>query len=74
MTRPCKLQINQTGAWRDVVRFDLDGVDEVALTATASHLVQIADPAGRTTLRIVVADVYAAPLLRWDREKGWRPW
>jgi hypothetical protein len=71
MARPCKLQINAAGAWRDVLRFDIDLVDSVALMDAASNLVSIADPDGRVTLRISTADTFQTALIRWDSKKGW---
>lgn len=71
MARPCKLQINTSGAWRDVLRFDLDEVDAEALQVAAANLVVIADPGGRTGLRLSTADAFQTALIRWDAKKGW---
>jgi len=71
MSRPCKLQINTSGAWRDVLRFDLDEVDAEALQVAAANLIIIADPDGRTSLRIATADAFQRALIRWDAAKGW---
>lgn len=71
MSRPCKLQINNSGAWRDVLRFDLDAVDAEVLQIKAAELVCIADPTGRTNLRITLADSLQTTLVRWDAGKGW---
>ena len=71
MARPCKLQINTAGAWRDVLRFDIDAVDSVALMDAASNLLIIADPSGGATLRIATSDAYQVALVRWHVTKGW---
>ncbi len=71
MSRPCKLQINAKGAWREVLAFDIDAVDAEALQVAAANLMLIADPAGRKTLRIVMADGLQTALLRWTAENGW---
>lgn len=71
MSRPCKLQINNSGAWRDVVRFDIDAQDAEAIQAAAVNLVVLADPTGRTSLRIATADAFQKALIRWDAKKGW---
>jgi len=71
MTRPCKLQINSSGAWRDVLRFDIDAVDSVALMDAASNLLVIADPDGKVALRIATADAFQSALVRWEAKKGW---
>jgi hypothetical protein len=73
MSRPCKLQINSAGAWRDLLRFDIDQVNADALQAAAASLVEIADPAGKTTLRICMADALQSTLVRWSADTGWRP-
>lgn len=71
MTRPCKLQINTAGAWRDVLRFDLDAVDAEALQVAAANLVIIGNPSGRATLRIVTDNGLTDVLVHWDAKKGW---
>jgi hypothetical protein len=71
MSRPCKLQINSTGAWRDVLRFDIDLIDHEAMQIAAANLVLLADPDSRTTLRIVIADALQTVLVHWDAKKGW---
>lgn len=71
MSRPCKLQINNSGAWRDVVRFDIDAQDAEAIQAAAVNLVVLADPGGKTSLRIATADAFQTALVRWDAKKGW---
>ncbi len=71
MSRPCKLQINAKGAWRDVLAFDIDGVDAEALQVAAANLVLIANPNGRTTLRIAAADGLQTALLHWSAKNGW---
>lgn len=73
MSRPCKLQINTSGAWRDLLRFDIDTIDADALQVAAAELVSIADPEGRTTLRITIADSLQSVIVRWDAKKGWQP-
>jgi len=71
MARPCKLQINSSGAWRDVLRFDLDETDVEALQVAAANLVLIANGGGKTGLRITAADAFQTALIRWDAKKGW---
>ena len=73
MTKPAMLQINTAGAWRNVCEFDVaDGpamshVMEAGVTLAAYGL-------NSPKVRIVLmAGGYANPLLRYDRESGWRP-
>lgn len=71
MSRPCKLQINSTGAWRDMLQFDIDQVDAEVVQIKAAELVIVANPESRTTLRIVTCDGMQTALVRWDVKKGW---
>ena len=71
MSRPCKLQLNSSGAWRDLLRFDIDGVDCEVLQIKAAELLTVADPAGRISLRITMADDRQTALLHWTAKNGW---
>lgn len=71
MTRPVKLQINNSGAWRDMFRFDLDSVDAEAVQTAAVQLVEAVDHTGRTSLRICIANAEQTRLIHWNAEKGW---
>ena len=80
MKKPCELQLNNSGAWKALGKFDAaddDYADDI-LTA-AGHLV-IALNASRpdckpTTLRVVTADGLQSPLMTYrSREAGWRDW
>ena len=73
MTKPAMLQINTAGAWRNVCEFYVaDGpamshVMEAGATLAAYGL-------NSPKVRIVqMVGGYANPLLRYDRESGWRP-
>jgi len=72
MSRPCKLQLNNKGAWRDVLPFDLDVVNSDEVQEAAAMLVSAADPSGNTRLRIVIADSLQTALVRWDATHGWK--
>lgn len=69
--RVVKLQINLRGAWRDALKFDLNEVDGDDVKAAAAHLVRLADPSGKTMLRIAIADGLQTALMRWDAKNGW---
>lgn len=71
MTRPCKLQINQSGAWRDMLKFDIDQANTGAVMSAAADLVAATGPKTNATMRIVVDGTYPTPLMRWSTEKGW---
>lgn len=77
MSKPCKLQMNNSGAWKDVAHFDAG--DEERADAIMNAGAQLADAVNdgakkpRLTLRIVADDAMADVLMRYDnREHGWR--
>lgn len=76
MSRRCRLQINDSGSWRNLLVLDLDTAPhhgQAALDA-AAEMVRLADPGDqRTRLRLVVADSLATPLLHWSAAAGWQP-
>lgn len=78
MNRPCILQINQTGAWRNVISFDASGLPDEALDHADKFLRLMC--ADRTTARVMVARPGAegsgfvatqVMLMRWTRTEGW---
>ena len=71
--RMVKLQINTSGAWKDIPRFDIDAVDDQAIQIAAVNLVELAYPEGRAKLRIATADAWQTALVYWDGKQGWRP-
>ena len=68
-TRPCRLQVNTTGAWRNVLDFDAGNGDEVM--EQAAQLFALAPGA---KLRIMGDASDTAPLMTWSTESGWRKW
>ena len=70
--RMVKLQLNTSGAWRDVLRFDIDAVDDQAIQVAAVQLVELAYPKGRAKLRIATADAWQTALVYWDGKQGWK--
>lgn len=72
MSRPVKLQINQKGAWRDVMTVDIDQMtDETSFLDGAAAMVRSSGNMERTTMRIVNADSPPVRLMTWDTESGW---
>lgn len=65
--KPCKLQINTNGAWRNVVDFDADKHGD----AIQVHAPPLAAIIG-AKLRICTADGLQTALMYWDPEHGWR--
>lgn len=78
MTRMCRLQINTSGAWRNVVDFDLDQLDELKeakLLDSAATMAACAQPEKPPTLRVVTtADGLQDPLMHWSASEGWKEW
>ena len=70
--RMVRLQLNTSGAWKDILRFDIDAVDDQAIQIAAVHLVELAYPRGSASLRIATADAFQTSLVRWDAKNGWR--
>jgi len=75
--KPVKLQLNNSGAWKDIVRFD--AADEDRTDAIMNAGAQLADAANeglkkpQFTLRIVTDEPYPAVLMRYEGfEGGWR--
>lgn len=69
--KPVQLQINTSGAWRNVVGFN-------AGDAEACGVIEYHAPAlavvGSGTLRIVIADGSQQVLRHWSLAEGWRDW
>lgn len=70
--RMVRLQLNTSGAWKDLLRFDIDEVDDQAIQIAAVQLVELAYPRGSASLRIATADAFQTALVRWDAKNGWR--
>lgn len=64
--KPCRLQINTAGAWRNVLDFDADKHGDQVQEHAAS-LGAIID----AKLRIITADGLQQVLLYWDSKRGW---
>lgn len=76
MLKPARLELNNSGAWKLIARFDAANQDATdAIMETAEALVRaINDPAcGRTahtSLRISTDDALPITLMRWTPERG----
>lgn len=66
--KPVKLQINTTGAWRNVI--DFDAYKPRQSSAAMKHGAALAGIAGGTC-RVVLADGTQAALAHWTPEAGW---
>lgn len=74
--KPCRLELNNSGAWKLLGRFDAadDEQTELVLDA-AEELVRALhnneDPKGCATMRVSMAGALNDVLLRWQIERGW---
>lgn len=79
-TKPVRLELNNSGSWKVLGRFDADDDEQASLVMDAAQtLVQTLhnseDPKGCPTLRVSMAhpaDSVDLVLVRWDIERGWR--
>jgi hypothetical protein len=69
--KPAKLQVNTSGAWKDVVRFDAADVAATdRVTDAAEALGQVG--AGAITFRLVSDEALPRVLFRWTHAAGWK--
>lgn len=75
MTKPCHLEVNDSGGWRRVMTFDATYDDD------ADSVMHLADQllrwgvTARLKGRIIMAgSVDTAPLMTWNKDDGWREW
>lgn len=71
--KPAKLQVNTTGAWKDVVRFDV--ADEGASTGVMNAARDIGFFATHDVrFRVVRDEALNEPLMTWTKQDGWKEW
>lgn len=79
MQKPCKLELNNSGAWKTLGKFDAaveDATDDI-MTAAEQLAEALNEPTtGRTALVSlrIIAEGDTAPLMTWKQGKGWREW
>jgi len=68
--RIVKLQVNTTGAWRNVMDFNVQDEDVLHLAASLFALDK-----DRERLRLrIIAPGDTAPLMDWTHQRGWLEW
>lgn len=80
MKKPVRLELNNSGSWKVLGRFDAADDDQTALVLDAAEdliktLHNSEDPKRCPTLRVsmdTVGDTTCTVLLRWSLELGWR--
>lgn len=74
--KPCRLELNNSGAWKVIVRFD--AADEERTDDILNAAGQLADAANegekkpQFTLRVVSDQAIPDVLMRYEGEHGWR--
>lgn len=66
--RPVKLEINNSGAWKTIARFD---AGDEAMGDKACTAGQLLGELSRCTLRIATDEPLPCVLMRWDEKRGW---
>ena len=69
--RPVQLQINNSGAWKTIARFDAQDDDSADKARAIGQLLGELGGGHRTTLRIATDEAMPCVLVRWDGERGW---
>jgi hypothetical protein len=75
MTKPVRLEMNNSGAWKLITRFDAaDDEHTDAIMNAAAELADAVNDGGRgMTLRIATDESHPDVLMRYEsRDSGWR--
>lgn len=77
MKKPVRLELNNSGSWKVLGRFDAADEDQSALVLDAAEeliktLHNSDDPKRCPTLRVSMDDRLQQVLMRWDLLGGWR--
>lgn len=75
MSKPCRLEINNSGSWKVLGRFDAaDEYHSDMVMEAAADLIKVlndgAEPRRCASLRISTDDGLGAVLMRWTAERG----
>ena len=65
-----RLQVNNSGAWKNIVTFDAANDEFSSSVMLAAAMLGTAS-AHDITFRIVIPDTYPEVLTSWSRSKGW---
>lgn len=76
MLKPCRLELNNSGAWKILGRFDAADDAQASLVMDAAEdLIKTLNnegPAKRCpTLRVSIDDAHGSVLMRWELGRGW---
>lgn len=75
--KPVRLELNNSGSWKVLGRFDADDDEQSSLVLDAAEdlirtLHNSEDPKGCPTLRVSMDDGLGSVLMRWSLVDGWR--
>jgi hypothetical protein len=75
--KPVRIELNNSGAWKVLGRFDAADTEQTSLVLDASEdLIKTLNNGGPAThcptLRVSMDDGLGAVLMRWDIDNGWR--
>lgn len=76
MKKPCRLELNNSGAWKLIGKLDADDETQSDLVLNAAEkliasLHNNPDPKHCPTMRVCTDDPMPCVLMRWDLEHGW---
>ena len=70
---PVRLQINNSGSWKTIARFDAHDEAAANKAVMAGQLLgELGDLGPRTTLRIATAEDMPCVMAHWDSAQGWQ--
>ena len=72
-TRPCHLEVNDSGGWRRVMTFDLVDDEEGDDVMDAADRLLRYSVSRRSKMRLIIPGD-TAPLMMWTAADGWRKW
>jgi hypothetical protein len=77
MLKPVRLELNNSGAWKVLGRFDAADAEQTSLVMDAAEelirtLHNSECPRRCPTLRVTIDDSLATVLTRWSIAEGWR--
>lgn len=70
-SKPVQLQLNNSGAWKTIARFDASNDASADKARAAGQLLGELGGGARTTLRIATDEPMPCVLVRWDADRGW---
>lgn len=70
LTKPVKLELNNAGSWKTILRFEADDQHAADNALAAAEMLGKVNP--RMTWRIASDDGLNDVLMRWSVERGWR--